>query len=144
MLAGFLCFTASVQKFFGRCMTRPYKRACHQTNFSYGGFVKETPFFFSFYFFYYFVYYFLFYFYKGAVLVVCLFVFFYKGTQAAGVPPYNSGDMRWSDDYRKIVHVSVIVVVIVIYMCPTITKLTCALIPTLKQRHVNVACFLVA
>ena len=26
-------------------MTRPYKRACHQTNFSEGGFVKKDPFF---------------------------------------------------------------------------------------------------
>ena len=24
-------------------MTRPYKRACHQTNFSEGGFVKKDP-----------------------------------------------------------------------------------------------------
>ena len=31
-------------------MTRPYKRACHQTNFSEGGFVKKDP-FFSFFFF---------------------------------------------------------------------------------------------
>ena len=26
-------------------MTRPYKRACHQTNLSEGGFVKKDPFF---------------------------------------------------------------------------------------------------
>ena len=32
-------------------MTRPYKRACHQTNFSEGGFVKKDPFsFFDFFF----------------------------------------------------------------------------------------------
>ena len=32
-------------------MTRPYKRACHQTNFSEGGFVKKDPFsFFCFFF----------------------------------------------------------------------------------------------
>ena len=27
-------------------MTRPYKKACHQTNFSKGGFVKKDSFFF--------------------------------------------------------------------------------------------------
>ena len=33
-------------------MTRPYKRACHQTNFSEGGFVKKDPLsFFRFFFF---------------------------------------------------------------------------------------------
>ena len=32
-------------------MTRPYKRACHQTNFSEGEFVKKDPFsFFDFFF----------------------------------------------------------------------------------------------
>ena len=31
-------------------MTRPYTRACRQTNFSEGGFVNKVPFFFSFFF----------------------------------------------------------------------------------------------
>ena len=125
-------------------MTRPYKRACHQTNFSYGGFVKEVPFFFSFSFFYYFILLFsILFLQRGSIGCMPFCLFLQGGPQAAGVPPNNSGDMRWGDNNRKIVHVSVIVVVIVIYMCPTITKLTCVLIPTLKQRHVNVACILV-
>ena len=121
-------------------MTGPYKRACHQTNFSYGGFVKEVPFFFL----SLFLLFSILFVQRGSIGCMPFCLFFTRRPQAAGVPPNNSGDMRWGDNYRKIVHVSVIVVVIVIYMCPTITKLACVLITTLKQRHVNVTCILVA
>ena len=50
ILANF-CALPTLSNFFGRCLTRPYKRACHQTNFSKGEFRKEgTP--FSFYYFF--------------------------------------------------------------------------------------------
>ena len=35
-------------------MTRPYTRACRQTNFSEGGFVNKVPFLLFFYFFFFF------------------------------------------------------------------------------------------
>ena len=45
-LAQPICFPFSVQNYFGRCMTRPYTRACRQTNFSEGEFVNKVPFYF--------------------------------------------------------------------------------------------------
>ena len=124
MLTDFLCFTASFQKFLGRCMTRPYKRACHQTNFILGRIRKGSPFLFYFsIFFIIFLFLFFLIFTKGQYWLYALLSLFLQGhPQADGVPPNNSGDMRWDDNYRKIVYVSVIVVVIAICMCPAITK----------------------
>ena len=52
-------------------MTRPYTRACRQTNFSEGGFVHKVPFLFIFFFIYFFPS--LFTFSNGFFLPFCLF-----------------------------------------------------------------------
>ena len=75
-------------------MTRPYKRACHQTNFSEGGFVKKDPFsFFDFFFNF------------SLPFSLGIFIAFFSlhflrrggsrvGSLAGGVSPANIGKMR--------------------------------------------------
>ena len=80
---------------FGQCMTRPYKRACHQTNFSEGGFVKKDP--LSFFFFFSFFKFSLF---PGHFLAFFSLHFLKRGgsrvgSLAGGGSPANIGKMRW-------------------------------------------------
>ena len=74
----FLCFPPLSKMFFGRCMTRPYKRTCHQTNFFNEKIVKKISFFlfsFSISYFLPFVFFLL---QRGSI--GCMpYVFFYKG-----------------------------------------------------------------
>ena len=67
-------------------MTSPYRRACRQTNFSEGGFVRKVPFLF----FLTFLFYFLFF------LPIALSSFFYYvGSWPAGVSPDHTVERRW-------------------------------------------------
>ena len=63
-------------------MTRPYKRACHQTNFSEGEFRKKGTPFLSLIFFYF-------------IFIITFFVLFnFLGVPwAAGGPPDNTGEI---------------------------------------------------
>ena len=75
-------------------MTRPYKRACHQTNFSEGGFVKKDP--LSFFFFFSFFKFSLF---PGHFLAFFSLHFLKRGgsrvgSLAGGGSPANIGKMR--------------------------------------------------
>ena len=81
---------------FGQCMTRTYKRACHQTNFSEGGFVKKDPFSF----FHFFFIKFSLPFFPGHFLAFFSLRLFKEGWQlcgplAGGGSPANIGKMRW-------------------------------------------------
>ena len=70
-----MCFANYVQiNLFGQCMTSPYTRACRQTNFSEGGFVRKVP--FSFFIFLHFFLFSLLPFFK--FLANCPFIFFIK------------------------------------------------------------------
>ena len=65
-------------------MTRPYTRACRQTNFSDGGFVNKVP--FLFYFFHFFLFFFL-----HSLLFLTFFFFL-------SFCPFPSGSMvSWGD-----------------------------------------------
>ena len=80
-------------------MTRPYTRACRQTNFSDGGFVNKVPFLF------YFFYFFLFFpslFTFSNVFFFCPFVLFQVGPwSVGGIDLITQG--KWVVEFRLII-----------------------------------------
>ena len=68
-------------------MTRPYTRACHQTNFSEGEFVNKVPFLLFFYFF------FLLSLFSVTNFFFALLSFFQVGLWPIGSPPDYTGEM---------------------------------------------------
>ena len=145
-----LCALPTMSNIYLDIAWRDLKRSCHQTNSSYGGFVRKVPF-----------YYFLFFFFIVIFSIPVFYVrlsFFQGVPWAAGWPLDNTVAMRCGARFstcRKLVYVllykvstftveTLIYWVIVQVLRPKMTKWKCVLTPTLKQRHVNAACILVA
>ena len=81
-------------------MTRPYTRACRQTNFSDGGFVNKVP--FLFYFFHFFLFFFLHSLLFLTFFFFCPFVLFQVGPwSVGGIDLITQG--KWVVEFRLII-----------------------------------------